>query len=338
MPEVLVRSHKDKVLHILAYVREESSLTTYTDTIFLFREKMVDFMVPGAQKKKFQGWTKPRVLSSESYYRFTNNHGLDSVSNTCNYHFSWSDWMRLPALANLPAGWQEESVATDTVTGRYGVAEIWNKNDGRVKIDVDVTADTLARRWVADFKGFFRNNIDFDKFDLHLDYDNVMGDCLLPSDLESYSYNIESYGRGHTMFGFNHWKQPYFVSTNATVYIVDREFITAKEALKRQRYRLPDDNAFVYRSPEAPELEASIQALISRVNDIDQVSVRINDVPDIRLSAAKFNTHIKPKPGEIILQVLKSITGIDQMQRDRETYKENNRWKRYSIPENLKNR
>lgn len=85
LPEVLVLSKNHKVLHMLAYVREYSTLTTYTDTVFLFREKMVDYMLPvfGA---KFEGWTKPRVLTSRSYYQFKDSRGLDSVSDVSNYH------------------------------------------------------------------------------------------------------------------------------------------------------------------------------------------------------------------------------------------------------------
>ena len=43
LPEVIVGSNKHKILHTLAYVREYSMLTTYTDTVFLFREKKILF-------------------------------------------------------------------------------------------------------------------------------------------------------------------------------------------------------------------------------------------------------------------------------------------------------
>ena len=41
LPELTVESKKHRLLHILAYVREYSTLATYTDTVFLFREKTV---------------------------------------------------------------------------------------------------------------------------------------------------------------------------------------------------------------------------------------------------------------------------------------------------------
>lgn len=46
LPEMVVKSKKRRILHILGYIREYSMLTTYTDTVLLFREKTVDFMIP----------------------------------------------------------------------------------------------------------------------------------------------------------------------------------------------------------------------------------------------------------------------------------------------------
>ena len=75
LPEVLVETRARKVLHMLAYVREYSTLSTYSDTVTLFREKMVDFMIVPDRKMKFRGWTSPRLLTSRSYYRFTDSEG-----------------------------------------------------------------------------------------------------------------------------------------------------------------------------------------------------------------------------------------------------------------------
>ncbi len=84
LAEVVVESRQKKVLHVLAYVREYSTLSTFTDTVSMFREKMVDFMLPD-EKTRFRGWRRPRILNSKSYYRFSNADGIDSVSDRCNY-------------------------------------------------------------------------------------------------------------------------------------------------------------------------------------------------------------------------------------------------------------
>ena len=102
LPELTVEPGKRVVLHLTAYVREYSTLTTYTDTVFLFREKTVDFMVPTRKAGKYRGWTQPRLLASRSYYRFAGADGNDSVSNTFGQHFSWSDWIGIPPRVDLP--------------------------------------------------------------------------------------------------------------------------------------------------------------------------------------------------------------------------------------------
>lgn len=102
LPEVVVESPRHRILHILAYVRECSTLSTCTDTVFLFREKMVDYMLP-SKGVSFKGWSRPRILKSRSFYRFTDAGGLDSVSDNCNHHFSWSDWMGIAPSAELPS-------------------------------------------------------------------------------------------------------------------------------------------------------------------------------------------------------------------------------------------
>ncbi len=88
LPEIVVDSKRHKVLHLIGYVREYSTLSTYTDTVVLFREKTVDFMIPTKRADKYKGWTNPRVLASKSYYHFSNSEGLDSVSKYFRQNFS----------------------------------------------------------------------------------------------------------------------------------------------------------------------------------------------------------------------------------------------------------
>ena len=62
LPEFTVYPLDRPVLHITGYVRENSMLTTMRDTVFLFREKLVDFMLPGLKAGKFRGWSRPFLL------------------------------------------------------------------------------------------------------------------------------------------------------------------------------------------------------------------------------------------------------------------------------------
>lgn len=309
LPEVIVKSSRQRLLHILAYVREYSTLATYTDTIFLFREKMVDYMLPSYNKIKFKGWTYPRVLTCKSYYRFTNYNGLDSVSDVGQHHFSWSDWIGMPPEVSIPLRIRNSQISADTLCGKYSPTEIWHKSNDQIRVDVDVLADTVSRKWVPSLANFFRRGLDYEKFKVTFNYDNVMGDSISKLDLEGYSFSIESKGRGREMFRFNKIDEPFFVSTNADVYILDKEYITVKEAKEWDKRDFDVDEIGIYEPLEVPALSLSTLNLIERVNLLDKDKIRLDFLPDHRLmgsNSGRRNFRI----GRRALFLLKQVTGI----------------------------
>ena len=333
LPEVIVESRRHRVLHILAYVRECSSLTTYDDTVFLFREKMVDYMLPSDKKVKFKGWSTPRILTCKSYYRFTNRNGLDSVSDASHHHFSWSDWIGLAPKVSLPLMLRNETVAVDTVRGKYSPAEIWSRVHDRINIEIDVMSDSESRKWVPNLAGFFSRNLDFDTFKLAYNYNNVIGDSVSASDLEGYSFHIESKGRGHEMFRFNKLNEPFFVSTQADAYILDKEFITIKEARKWDKGVFDIDEIGIYEPMDAPELSSSTLSLINRVNNLEKDSIRLDSQPDYKM-LSDSNGRRNFKIGRRALFLLKQATGIT-LYKTRKNIKDN--WNRFRKEQMLRN-
>lgn len=283
LPEVYVESKQHKILHILAYVREYSTLSTYKDSVFLFREKMVDYMLAPAEKVNFRNRLQPRVLKSKSYYRFFNSQGLDSVSNTCRNFFSWSDWVGIVPTPSMPESIRNAENATDTIKRKYSPAEIWTRTPDHVTVDVNVLADTVSRKWVHNLSSFFNKDTEFENFRLRYNYSNVVGDSIYPIDLAGYSFNIDSNGRGRKMFMFNSRYEPFFVSTFAEVYITDKEFITVKEARKWQDMDFDVSQLEIIEPENAPELQESILSLIDRVNSVDNAQVRIDSPVDLKL-------------------------------------------------------
>ncbi len=308
LPEVIVESRKHKVLHMLAYVREYSTLSTYTDTVFMFREKMVDFMIP-PENSGFKGYRNPRILKSKSYYRFTDSEGLDSVSDECRHYFSWSDWIGVITPPKIGDGLKNVAVGTDTLMGKYSPTEVWTKNNDRVTIDVNVLADTVSRKWVPNLSIFFRNNLDFENFRLRYNYDNVVGDSISLIDLTGYSFNIESNGRGRDMFRFNKVDESFCVSTYTEVYILDKEYITEKEAKKWGKHNFKSDEIEIYEPADAPCLQPSILALVDRVNDVNHNKIRLAIAPDRRLVGRGV---VRQNIGQRVLQLFKMATGISR--------------------------
>ena len=331
LPELVVESKNHKLLHILAYVREYSTLSTFSDTVFLFREKMVDFMLSPDSKVKIRTWSTPRVLCSKSYYRFYNAAGLDSVSNKCNQHFSWSDWMGIIPPPPLPDKLCRQGLSSDTVRGPYSPAEIWSRADDRVSVAVDVLANTSGRKWVPNLAAFFNSGLDFENFHLRLNYDNVVGNELSLNSLEGYSFTIESKGRGHNMFMFHRVNEPFFVTTYGEVYMLDKEYITLKEARRWDKHSFENDSIEIIEAASAPDLLPSVKALIARVDALDHDAVRLAFVPDHRLMGRVAR---KQNFGQRILNGFKQATGITAIR----THRNNKRnWRNFRQEQSRKN-
>ena len=307
LPEVSVESGKIQLLHLVAYVREYSTLSTYSDTVFMFREKMIDFMLPPDKKMRFKGWSNPRIIKSKSYYRFTDADGLDSVSRQCNYHFSWSDWVGVVPSPALPSRLRYIETGADTLRGKYSAKEIWHRKDDRIAVDINVLADTASRKWVSSLDPFFRKDMDFERYRHRYIYENVVGDSIYPVDLKSYSFNIESNGRGRGMFRFNRNDAPFYVSTFAEVHILDKEYLSVKEAKKWSSNDYASGRVLFERSDKAAGLQEPILKLIARVEAIDSVGERLRTAPDYMLRGK--GSH-KQNAGERVLSLLKQATGI----------------------------
>lgn len=305
LPELKVDYHKNRVLHILAYVREYSNMTTYGDSVFLFREKWVDYMVPNKGVKRYNGWVIPRVISNKSYYRFSNGRGLDSVSDRYHQLFSWADWIGITNGIPLPSRLTHHSNSTDTLRGKYSAAEIWQRNGDEVTVNVNVLADSVANRWVPDLTLFFQNIVEFEEINLQYVFTDVISDNLYAYDLDRMKFQINSLGRGRNMFRFNRRDELFFVSTTTEIYIADKEYITVKAAKKWEKELGNEIDIADLDYPEGvPSLATDISELVARVDNLDYTGIRLNTEIDQRLVGRDLSP-LKPKQRQ--LKQLKSL-------------------------------
>lgn len=86
---------------------------------------------------------------------------------------------------------------------------------------------------------------------MRFDYSDTDTGLLSPFDLEGYSFIIESEGRGHRMFRFGRRDEPVFVSTEAEVSILDREYITLREARKWGKQKFDTDETGIFEPIDA---------------------------------------------------------------------------------------
>lgn len=303
LPEVVVEAKKQQVLHMLGYVREYSTLTTYSDTVFLFREKMVDFMVPLRKAGRFKGWTNQRLLKSKSYYHLRNSQGIDSVSDNFPEHFSWADWIGIMDRMDMPLNLQGTESATDTVKGRYGTSMLWRRSSDRMYLDIDILADTANYRFVPSLKGFLPS-MDFRRLNIRYVYDDVSGGAVLPDNLSSMSFNVESSGRGRNLKRILHAPETPYVETYVEMYIIDKEYITVKEARRRESKSAMMNDIQVKAPDGITPLSPYVEEVVYRVENIDRDGIRLAIKPDERMIS-----HTK-KRKRGFLSRLKSMFGL----------------------------
>ncbi|MCM1004841.1 MAG: hypothetical protein NC402_00930 [Prevotella sp.] len=284
LPEVTVNPGRQEVLHLTGYMREYSTLTSYTDTVTLFREKMVDFMIPTSRAKHYRGWLNPRILNVRSYYRFANPYGPDSVSNYFSRHFSWADWVGIADEIYVPKKLRTTEAQADTLPGRYGTASRWQRCGDDYSVYVDILADSTNRQWVPAIESYMHGQAEFDKFNVHYRFGDVQHGIIRGGDLQSMSFNIESTGRGRSIFQVFKKDEPYFVSTYAELYITDKEYLTVKQAREQEKNPPEAAEVNILAPAAAPALQPQIQELIARVEAIDHIQRRINLQPDKRLA------------------------------------------------------
>ncbi len=318
--EVVVEPKKKTVLHMLAFQREYSTLSTYTDTVTLFREKWVDYMIPSSSVKRFKGWLTPRMLTSKSYYHFRNRDGLDSVSDRFNQHFSWSDWIGIINRVRLPEKLlQDDKYAIDTVFGKYRPTQIWTRKGDDVTLRVNVLSDTLSRTMIPGLSSFFnRNDTDFEKLKVDYEFSDVSSDVLSAQNISRISANIESRGRGRSMFMFNKAREPFFVTTYIEIFIVDKEYMSVKDAKKWEKHSF-DDMEFPVLSQYGiiPPISLQTSLLIARVEGIDHDQVRLSIEPDRRL----IGLHPPLKSWQRIFNLTKKLVTLQWLKAYVESFK-----------------
>lgn len=297
LPEVVVEPKKRQVIHLTGYMREYSTLTTYGDTVFLFREKTVDFMVPTRRAKGYEGWLRPRVLASRSYYHFTDAAGLDSVSNHYRRHFSWSDWIEIFNRHPLPPALRHTRAAADTVRGRYSPSVTWVRDDDNVTIGVNVLADTENSQWVPSLYGLFRNRVEFTEFNISYYLTGVDDYEAQADNIALITFDVETEGRGFDTMNRYRTDGSYFAGTYAELYITGMEYLTGREAARLEKNPPKSEDVGIHAPHSAPDIEPEIQALMIRVDNFDYMAHRLAEKADPRYAGKKIPETFQKKPG-----------------------------------------
>ena len=283
LPDVIIDSKRQQVLHLKGFVREYSSMIKDGDSVFLFREKNIDFMLPLKTAKNYKGWNLPRLLSSKSYYHFTDRNGLDSVSDQYSGHFSWTDWMGIVRNPVMPAPIRLNQQSRDTITGQFGTrSQLWKRNGENISLDIDVLASEENKKWIPGISHFLDGDVDFTRFNVRYDFSDVLGGDLFADNIYRVSFNIEANGNGRNFSRLGNPKSAVYMDTYAELYITDREYLSVSEAKKIEKNIKGDSEVEIPRN--VPALLTSIENLKQMVGEIDHDLVRQNREADKRLA------------------------------------------------------
>lgn len=315
LPTLVVKPRKYKMLHLIGYVREYSTLSTYYDTIQLFREKTVDFMIP-ASKSSNGGWLNPRLLASRSCYRFANYEGLDSVSDRFREHFSWSDWMSLFRKAEIPSGIyaNETHDTSDTILNSNAISSIWHRiDDDNLTLYVDLLVDKKNHSWLPGLSNFLDKDdaTEFRQLKITYHFTDIESRILSPQNVSRFDVDIRSGGRGRNLRHIFHTSDTIYVDTHAEFFITDKEYLSSSEAAKWTKHPPKSDEIGIHAPAEAPDIFPQYADIVSRTALIDRDKLRRDAKSDKLLIGPRYNNLMKKNYGPIgaTLNFLKKIPG-----------------------------
>ena len=252
LPEVIVRPKNYSMLHLLCYVREYSIMSTEYDTIQLFREKTVDFMIPSKKKKK-GGWLSPRVLASRSAYRFANFEGLDSVSDRCTQHFSWSDRISLFDRYKFDIDPVSDSIV-------FAVDFLNQKNSRKLMPSIIELLESPLEKFI--------------RFETTYYLSDLSSRAVTPENLTRFDLDVRS-GQGFRQLNKNFTtKDSVFIDTHAEFYVINRDYLNDTQAKHWKNSPPKDDEIDIVPPPEASPLPPLYAQIALRAGNIDHAKIR----------------------------------------------------------------
>lgn len=261
--EIVSESHNN--LHMLGYLRMYSSQEAGADTVFGFKEMIVDYMMPVGKKNKVKGWLSPRVLASREVYRFFNDRGLDSVSGTNDNFIHWNLAGLTDKSRKLPVKLVDDATRRDTVMGKYGPKQVWWRIGDKYYAKLDVLADEEGHVLSDSFDSFLGMGKDVTRKEGLFIFDDEDGShvgSVAKMDRLTYNFDATMKGRLFKKYLFES-DVPVDTHTYGELFIFEKQYLTKDEANDVKKH--PP----VIREIKAPEgaipLHPAIQPLFERL-------------------------------------------------------------------------
>lgn len=267
LPEIVISPGARPLLHLTGYMREITSVLGSSDSVTIFKESVVDFLVP-VEKTKIKGWNKARELASKTYVRMSNSSGLDSVSTSHEYEFMlWGNRKSLiPSAAKIPEKFKVAEVAYDTIMGKYYPKIIWWKNGDVTRWYGDALANEknhLTSPWALKLFGL---TTDVTEISENYVFDTPDGDFIRPTDLRQVSVTIDMLAKGKLFKKTFDSSSPVNVRTYMELYLTDREFLSEEDGKSLKKEIPTIESSDILAPTNANPLHPAIIRTVERIN------------------------------------------------------------------------
>ncbi len=270
LSEIIVSPGMRPLLHITGYMREYVSSFGSKDSLTIYKEAIVDFLIP-IDKTKIKGWQKPRILTSNTYSRHTNADGLDSVSRYADEIFLMSYNLNVfptstSNVLNLPEKIANTSgIASETVFTKKKTKMDWQKNGNVIRMNHDIMTQYPNHVYTPNALKVIGATTDFTEALSSYVFINSDGEnAITPADLSQISLSLKMTGRGKAYKWAFNTQTPLDMRSYIEIYITDREYVSEEEA-KELKKNPPVINSGISTPKGVAAPHSGIQKIVKRV-------------------------------------------------------------------------
>jgi len=262
LSEVEVTKHIDGV-RVLCYAREFSSAIA-SDTMSLYTEYMVDYVLPLKKAKGFKSRNTPRILLRRSVGRVAGRNGKDSVwRDMSNSVISWLDMTEISKNGlSEPESLRGRKYGCDSLV-THKISTVYRKTPSRLSFTRDFLSDKKDHSWSPWFLKLLGFTMDVETMWESAVYPVKESGEYQSFDFSSWSYAIGACGRGKWFKKAFKTDKPVGISIFIEIYPVERELISVEESKKLKK----GDPEVEWEIPATvPPLDPAIKKLVDRCN------------------------------------------------------------------------
>jgi len=261
LPEVSVSAAERPVKRVLCYAREYSTGTAGRDTMQLYSEYMLEaYLVEGKVKGYHSSDSALRYKNVRRFARIVASESVDTIFMPGDDDditlLAWgSEFCRLPKGKVEVTDAIRDGAASDSISGKYGIADLLLNGEGRFTKVHDYLSDHKGHRWSPPLMKLFGLTMDISRFSASTCYQQNDRGVYDIYDMLFLSTNLDVLARGKMFRWIFKSKEPLKMSSYIELYPVDITSLTISEYKESRKDKTPE--YFRYPDYALPEIPAA---------------------------------------------------------------------------------